>query len=150
MRGVESRRPVRRLAPVLALAVGSVVLEASPAAALQCGVWRWPVKTLSDSGAQHVDYSPQRTSVRHLRTLDPPCSLGETNPRLRPVEYQKWRVRAKLDTAVTEDDHDYHVVIRVPRSAEDSSSSRTRAENGLSRSSAVTLAQAPNGWFDRR
>jgi hypothetical protein len=107
---------VKRLALVIAITVGSLVLEASPAAALQCGVWRWPVKTLSDTAASQVDYTPKATSVRHLRTLSAPSSLSETTPRLKPVEYQTWTVRAKLVTAVMEDDHDYHVVIRVPTS----------------------------------
>ena len=45
-------------------------LVASPASALKCGVWRLPVKTLSDQAASQVDYSPKTSSVRRLRRGD--------------------------------------------------------------------------------
>lgn len=105
---------VRRLALVLAVAVGGLMLEASPAVALKCGVWRWPVKTLSDKAARRVHYSPRYTTVRNLRSLGPPSTLTETTPRLQPIEYEMFRLKAKLVGAVLEDDHDYHVVIRSP------------------------------------
>jgi hypothetical protein len=69
------------MALVVAIAVGSLLLEASPGAALTCGAWRWPVKTLSDTAASRVDYTPKATTSEHLRTLSPPGSLGETTPR---------------------------------------------------------------------
>jgi hypothetical protein len=107
---------VKRISLALAIAVGSLLLEAFPAAALTCGAWRWPVKTLSDKAASRVDYAPKATTIKHLRAVSRPGSLGETTPRRKPVEYRSWRVRAKLVAAVMEDDHDYHVVIRVPSS----------------------------------
>jgi hypothetical protein len=91
-------------------------LVASPASALKCGVWRWPVKTLSDQAASQVDYSPRTSSVRRLRTLDPPSSLSTDTPRIEPVEFTTYRVRAKLVGAVIEDDRDVHLVIRSPAS----------------------------------
>lgn len=91
-------------------------LAASPASAFRCGVWRWPVKTLSDQAASQVDYSPTNSSVRRLRTLDPPSSLSTDTPRIEPVEFTTYRVRAKLVGAVIEDDHDIHLVIRAPTS----------------------------------
>jgi hypothetical protein len=115
VRGPEISR-LTPLALVLTLVGGAVLVQASPASALSCGVWRWSVKTLSDADARDVHYSPRRTTVRHLRKLDPPSSLSTNTRRLRPIEYQTWRVRAKLVGAVLEDDHDYHVVIRVPSS----------------------------------
>jgi hypothetical protein len=104
----------RLLTVVLALTPCGLLLHVPPASALQCGVWRWPVKTLSDPAATQVNYTPRRTTVRHLRLLAPPSSLSSDTPRIRPLEYQTWRVRAKLVEAVREDDQDYHVVIRVP------------------------------------
>jgi hypothetical protein len=91
-------------------------LVAPPASALKCGVWRWPVKTLSDQAASQVDYSPKTSSVKRLRTLDPPSSLSTDTPRIEPVEFTTYRVRAKLVGAVVEDDHDVHLVIRSPAS----------------------------------
>jgi len=91
-------------------------LVAPPASALKCGVWRWPVKTLSDQAASQVDYSPRTSSVRRLRKIDPPSSLSTDTPRIEPVEFTTYRVRAKLVGAVVEDDHDVHLVIRSPAS----------------------------------
>jgi hypothetical protein len=98
------------------LIVSGLLAPPTPAYAVTCGVWRWPVKTLSDSAARQVDFSPRHTTVRHLRSLATPSTLGETTPRIPPVEFTTWKVRAKLVTAVMEDDQDYHVVIRVPSS----------------------------------
>ncbi len=84
--------------------------------ALTCGVWRWPVKTLSDEAASQVDYTPKASSVRRLRRLDPPTSLSSDTPRIEPVEFTTYRVRAKLVGAVVEDDQDIHLVIRAPTS----------------------------------
>jgi hypothetical protein len=76
-----------------------------------------PSKTLSDAAATDVNYMPRRTTVSHLRSLDPPSSLSTETPRLQPAEFQTWRVRTKLVGAVVEDDHDYHVVVAVPGSS---------------------------------
>jgi len=48
--------------------------------------------------------------------LDPPSSLSTDTPRIEPVEFTTYRVRAKLVGAVVEDDHDIHLVIRAPTS----------------------------------
>jgi hypothetical protein len=115
--GVLTRRAPTPLAILFLLAtLLEWSLVASPASALMCGVWRWPVKTLSDQAASQVDYSPKTSSVRRLRTLDPPSSLSTDTPRIEPVEFTTYRVRAKLVGAVIEDDHDVHLVIRSPAS----------------------------------
>jgi hypothetical protein len=101
---------------LLTVSLGLIPELVPPASAISCGVWRWDVKTLSDKAATDVDYSPTSTTVVHLRKLDPPSSLGETTPRIKPVEYTTWKVRADLIGAVLEDDHDYHVVIGSPAS----------------------------------
>jgi hypothetical protein len=65
-------------------------LLVSPASALKCGVWRWPVKTLLDTEASQVDYTPKASSVRRLRTLDPPSSLSADTPRIeRPFRWSR-------------------------------------------------------------
>jgi hypothetical protein len=111
----------RRVSALLAtLTLLATLLEwslvASPAFAQKCGVWRWPVKTLSDQAASQVDYTSKPSFVRRLRTLDPPSSLSTDTPRIEPVEFTTYRVRAKLVGAVVEDDHDVHLVIRSPAS----------------------------------
>jgi hypothetical protein len=105
---------VPTLVTILTLVEWSLV--APPASALKCGVWRWPVKTLSDRAATQVDYIPKTWSVRRLRGLDPPSSLSTDTPRIKPVEFTTYRVRAKLVGAVVEDDRDVHLVIRAPAS----------------------------------
>ena len=54
--------------------------------------------------------------MRRLRRLDPSTSLSTDTPRIEPVEFTTYRVRAKLVGAVVEDDHDIHLVIRAPTS----------------------------------
>jgi hypothetical protein len=100
---------------VCALVAASLVVAVPlPVQALQCGVWRWPVKTLSDNAASKVDYAPRATSVKHLRTLTAPSSLSSDTPRIKPVEFRTYKVRAQLVGAVVEDDHDIHLAIAVP------------------------------------
>ncbi len=85
--------------------------SAPPALALTCGVWRWPVKTLSDPKAGDVHYSPASTSVDHLRSLPAPAGLDSTTPRLPGVEMATYRLKVQLVEAVIEDDRDVHLVI---------------------------------------
>jgi hypothetical protein len=91
------------------------VIGGAPAAsALKCGVWRWPVKTLSDRRAPRVDFDPVARRVLRLRRLSPPTSLSTDTPRLHGVERQTIRVRAVVREATIEDDHDVHLVIAPP------------------------------------
>ncbi len=86
------------------------VVIASPAFAT-CGVWRWPVKTLTDPLRRTVDFAAVRKSVLRLRRLTPPESLNSTTPRLRGVERRTYDVRAQVVEAKIEDDGDIHLVI---------------------------------------
>jgi pimeloyl-ACP methyl ester carboxylesterase len=59
-----------------------------------CGVWRWDVKTLSDPHNHDVNFTPQATTVPHLRTLHVPASLGTSRPRIWPIEKRTYTVHA--------------------------------------------------------
>jgi hypothetical protein len=80
---------VKRLALVIAITVGSLVLEASPGAALQCDVWRWPVKTY----AKHI---------RHNRTLFEMKKSERPNarrPRAEAAEHDRAQLLDRLSSA---------------------------------------------------
>ena len=68
----------RALLVSLALVLAPIAIPAQLAQAAQCGVWRWPVKTLSDARRRRVDFHPRRAKISKLRRLDPPNSLGES------------------------------------------------------------------------
>lgn len=76
----------------------------------QCGIERWPVKTLSDADALSVSLSPVSTTVDALRTLPKPSSYPD-NARLGEVERTTYRVTATLIEMKREDDRDIHLVI---------------------------------------
>jgi hypothetical protein len=103
-----------RLVLVATLASASVIATPPAASALKCGVWRWPVKTLSDKRARRVDFDPVARRILRLRKLSPPTSLSSDTPRLGGVERQTIRVRAVLREATIEDDYDIHLVIAAP------------------------------------
>jgi hypothetical protein len=101
----------RLLAGAMAL---SLVLVVAPAtAAVKCGTERWPIKTLSDKNASKVDFNATKTTVKHLRSLNRP-DVHLDSPRLKPVEYHTYKVRAALIETAHEDDRDYHLVIASP------------------------------------
>jgi hypothetical protein len=91
-----------------------VSIVPTPANALQCGVWRWPVKTLSDRRATRVDFHAVKRKVLRLRRLDPPGSLSSDTPRLHGIERQTMEIRVVLREATIEDDHDVHLVVGAP------------------------------------
>jgi hypothetical protein len=99
---------------VLALLLVLAGVSALPARATSCGVWRWDVKTLSDSARRDVNFSPQAIRINALRKEDAPASLSAETPRQNGVEKQIYRVRAQVITANIEDDSDIHLVI-APR-----------------------------------
>ena len=102
---------MRLLAVALAL---SLVLVVAPAtAAVKCGTERWPIKTLSDKNASKVSFKAIDTTVKHLRSLNRP-DVHEDSPRLKPVEYHAYKVRAALIESAHEPDRDYHLVIAEP------------------------------------
>jgi hypothetical protein len=106
-------RSSRWLGRVVALAVAlGAAGTPSARAADRCGVERWPVKTLTDSGASLVDFHARPTSVRRLRSLARPTHLDQ---RVAPVETTTYRVRVSLVSMKVEDDSDIHLVVADPR-----------------------------------
>jgi hypothetical protein len=108
-------RRVKLRGPLIVVAVlAGVLVTATPAHALSCGGFRWPIKTLSDADARRVDSTPRNSTVKRLRSLARPTNLQPTTPRLRPVELHTYRVTADLVVAARMPDHDIHVVIEAP------------------------------------
>jgi hypothetical protein len=68
------------------------------------------VKTLSDSDAGEVDFSPVNQTIKDLRTFDAPTHRPESN-RLGEVERTTYVVEADLLGWVRENDQDLHLVI---------------------------------------
>ena len=98
---------------------GAQVLSAPAAAAEQeatrrirgasCGVERWPVKTLTDSGARLVDLAVHPATVRYLGSLA--ASAGGQDSR-GPLESRVFGVRARLVGVKRSADSDYHLILR--------------------------------------
>jgi hypothetical protein len=105
------------MATVLAPALVPVAQGQTEAQRVPCGVWRWDVKTLSDSHNHDVNFTPQAATVQHLRTLHAPGSLSTSTPRIWPVEKKTYRVHAQVLKATIEDDSDIHLIIAIPGSA---------------------------------
>lgn len=74
----------------------------------RCGVERWAVKTLSDPGAQQVNFSPQSTTISYLRQLPAPKVLPTT--RLT-AERQTYVLSGSVVAVKEESDRDYHLVL---------------------------------------
>jgi hypothetical protein len=88
----------------------------SATTAIQCGEWRWPVKTLSDSDAGKVRYGKiLDRKVPALRKVTPPSSLGGDSPRYHSVERNVYRLHVALIEAKIQDDHEIHVVVAGPK-----------------------------------
>lgn len=113
---MRSMRSWGRLALVFALTAGIYLpTVATQTVQAACGVWRWPVKTLSDPHRRAIDFDPVATKVRTLRRRDrPPITIGTSTPRTSMTEFHTWKVRARPIQAKLEDDNDIHLVISVP------------------------------------
>lgn len=75
-----------------------------------CGTERWAIKTLSDSDAIRVDFTPIRASVSDLNALPARCS-SLPNSRFTAEELRVYEVIATVALVRSEDDRDYHVVL---------------------------------------
>lgn len=80
---------------------------------IHCGVERWSVKTLTDSDAASVNFSPRPSTVAWLTSQPAPPSLPEDS-RLAPLEFQAFTVRAILVGYKEESDRDFHLVLADP------------------------------------
>jgi len=105
-------RVVAALALTTAIYIPTVAQQTAQAT---CGVWRWPVKTLSDPARTRVNFTPVGTSVAKFRTRTRPgITFGTSTPRYGAVEFHTWKVKARPIQAKLEDDNDIHLVISVP------------------------------------
>jgi hypothetical protein len=74
-----------------------------------CGIERWDVKTLTDSGARKLDLRPRLTSVWTLTRLRVRPTLS--GPRRSPVETTVYQMRARLVASRAEADQDIHLIV---------------------------------------
>lgn len=82
-----------------------------------CGEERWAVKTLSDSDASTVNFTPVPQTVAGLVALPAPTGNSETS-RLNATERTTFKVHARLvgykiefDSSANKGDRDFHIVI---------------------------------------
>lgn len=115
---------------------------ASPVASqvgVHCGTERWPVKTLSDPDAAHVDFNPVNTTVTKLRSTLAPSSLPQSS-RIAPTELTVFSVTAQLLDFKLEEDRDIHLVIADP--SDPSATMIVEFPNADQCSGAITSAHA--------
>lgn len=105
------RRYLFSCSAILVIALALLSGPVSSGGALECGEWRWDVKTLSDADAPDVDFEARRMSVRELLDLTPPGSLSSDTPRMDGIEFETIKIRARLVTASLSANHDVHLVI---------------------------------------
>jgi hypothetical protein len=109
----------RLFATLAALALGlPFAVKPVPALATlnpvsHCGTERWHIKTLDDSGVNHVTQTPAATTVGAMRALAVPAGYSQNNDtsRYAPVEFTKYTVTARILGFKEEADHDIHVEI---------------------------------------
>jgi hypothetical protein len=75
-----------------------------------CGTERWTVKTGTDDDRDLVGTVPRDVTIRFLRRLATPASKPQT-ARVAPAETTVYRLHARLQQYVREDDGDYHLVL---------------------------------------
>src|SRR5215472_10137270 len=92
-----------------------------PSACINCGQERWDIKTLNDTAAKQVNFTPKPSTVKALYQLKAPKSGAVRNPS----EMQVYTLQAKLVGYKIEfnpnpkpgekpGDHDFHIVIQEP------------------------------------
>jgi hypothetical protein len=99
------------VAQVLLIGIVLLALSAGQASA-ECGVERWPVKTLQDPEAKTIHFAPQDSTIVALSTPQPPPNLRRINPQLRlEQEKQVYRLHVLLMGFKVEADGDFHLVL---------------------------------------
>jgi hypothetical protein len=99
----QRRRLVSTTIASLMLAGSLQAITISPAAATSCGVWRWPVKTLSDRARTKVDFTPKSVRSDRLRKLTAPSSLSTSTRRIKGVEFKTYRLKVQVREAKIRD-----------------------------------------------
>jgi hypothetical protein len=95
--------------------------HAAPVCGIHCGTERWHVKTLSDTAASQVVLDPQSSSVSQLVAIGPPTAVDDdtrADAETKAVKVDAELVGYKQELSSGKGDHDYHIVIRDPRSKE--------------------------------
>lgn len=108
----KSRTYFCTIALLLAL-VAAGCAEGPSSAGVQCGTERWPVKTLSDSDAARVNFTPVASSVAALRSLAAPATRPQSS-RVAPAELTEFSLTAQVVEFKQEGDRDVHLVIAEP------------------------------------
>lgn len=104
------------------LIIVSLLVSFSPSfgqCGVKCGVSRWPVKSLSDTTADKIDFSEERKkTVRWLVSATPPKKKPKLT-RINGLEWIRFRVEAILvGYKLSKDDQDFHVVIKDLKTAD--------------------------------
>ena len=93
----------------VALGFGSWLAFSQPqTSCAACGEERWAIKTLSDTNAGQVDFTPKSGSVAALTNMPAPKDGTTRNPS----EMQTYSVQAMLVGYKIESDHDFHIVLQ--------------------------------------
>jgi hypothetical protein len=106
----------------MAICVPAAMKPAPVLAALNplshCGTERWHIKTLDDTGVNHITQTPATSTVGALRTLSVPSGYSKSNDtsRYAPEEFTKYTVTARIVGFKEESDRDIHVEIADPQS----------------------------------
>ena len=109
-----SSTPTASPAPTPTASIAPTVTPSSASVTgVQCGVERWPVKTLSDQDAAQVNFTPVQSSVAALRSLVPPASPPQSS-RIGATELTVFTITAQVVEMKLEEDHDIHLVIAEP------------------------------------
>jgi len=97
--------------------VATPVVPSPPVSSIQCGVERWPVKTLSDPNASRVDYfNISTTTISALNALTAHCS-GLPESRTYSEEFRVFEVEGVVLLTRNEDDKDVHIALADPADA---------------------------------
>lgn len=107
---------MRTLWVLCATAAALLAASVSPASVtrIECGIYRWPVKTLADPDAPKVNLTPKATTIDALRRRKVVVGIG--GARGIGTERTTFRVQARLVEFKLEPDGDIHLVIADPRS----------------------------------
>src|SRR2546423_1070672 len=110
------------IAAALVLAAGLAATSTGAGAISRSGIYcgadastpRWSVKTLTDPAARRITWTPRKTTLPQLRSLERPARITNRTPRLRS-ERRVFRVHARLLRFQLRMSNDYELVIADPR-----------------------------------
>lgn len=77
-------------------------------AASGCGIERWSVKTLTDPGANAINFTTKPTTIAALDAFKAPYSPTD---RVAPVETTLWSIKAQMVAYKQEADSDIHLAV---------------------------------------